>query len=123
VILVDTSVWIKHFRQADPRLEALLVHELVAMHPFVLGELVCGTLKSRPSTIAQLNLLPTASLAPEPEVHHLIESRRLWGRGLGWVDVHLLASALVDHNRLWSNDRALAAGAEGLGIDYGRRSS
>lgn len=93
MILVDSSMWINHFRHAAPRLEALLVHELVSLHPFVLGELACGNLHKRTETIALLEELPAAAVAPEPQVRHLLESRRFWGTGLGWIDLHLLASA------------------------------
>ena len=115
MILVDSSVWIKHFRNAEPRLDALLVHELVSLHPFVLGELASGNLHKRAETIADLEDLPVAAVASEPEVLHLLESRRLWGTGLGWVDLHLLASALIEESKLWTADRAVAAAADRLG--------
>jgi predicted nucleic acid-binding protein len=118
MILVDSSVWIKHFRNAEPRLDALLVHELVSLHPFVLGELASGNLHKRAETIADLEDLPVAAVASEPEVLHLLESRRLWGTGLGWVDLHLLASALIEESKLWTADRAVAAAADRLGIAY-----
>jgi len=116
MILVDSSVWMNHFRTTEPRLEALLVHELVSLHPFVLGELAGGNLSKRAETIALLEKLPAAAVAKEPEVRHLLESRRLWGTGLGWVDMHLLASALIEESMLWTADRAMAAAAKQLGI-------
>jgi len=118
MILVDSSVWIGHFRHAEPRLEALLVHELVSLHPFVLGELACGNLSKRSQTIAYLEKLPVAVLASEPQVRHLLESRRLWATGLGWIDMHLLASAVIDGSKLWTADRAVAAAAKALGIAF-----
>jgi predicted nucleic acid-binding protein len=118
MILVDSSVWIRHFRQTDRRLAALLDHQLAAMHPFVLGELACGNLRNRSTTIADMQLLPPASVASEGDVHHLLESRRLWGRGLGWIDMHLLASALLDRYRLWTHDQALAAAAADFGAGF-----
>ena len=118
MILVDSSVWIDHFRKTEPRLEALLVHELVSLHPFVLGELACGNLSRRNETIARLEKLPVAAVASEPQVRHLLESRRLWGTGLGWIDMHLLASALIEGLRLWTADRAVAAAARQLGIAF-----
>jgi predicted nucleic acid-binding protein len=118
MILVDSSVWINHFRRPEPRLDALLVHELVSLHPFVLGELACGNLHRRAETIAFLEDLPSAALASEPDVRHLLESRRLWATGLGWVDMHLLASALIEGLRLWTADRAVAVAAKQLGIAF-----
>jgi predicted nucleic acid-binding protein len=111
-------VWIDHFRKTEPRLEALLVHELVSLHPFVLGELACGNLSRRTETIARLEKLPVAAVASEPQVRHMLESRRLWGTGLGWVDMHLLASALIEESKLWTADRAMAAAATRLGIAF-----
>jgi len=118
MILVDSSVWIDHFRKTEPRLEALLVHELVSLHPFVLGELACGNLSRRSETIARLEKLPVAAVASEPQVRHLLESRRLWRTGLGWIDMHLLAAALIEGLRLWSADRAVAATAKQLGVAF-----
>ena len=99
MILVDTSVWIDFFRGAD-RASGLAEHlesNLVLLHPWVLGELVLGGLgpRRRESVIADLKRLPTSPLVPDEEVLELILTRQLSGRGIGWVDVHLLASALV----------------------------
>lgn len=118
MILVDSSVWIDHFRKTEPRLESLLIHELVSLHPFVLGELACGNLSRRTETIARLAKLPVAAIAPELQVRHLLESRCLWGTGLGWIDMHLLASALIEGLRLWTADRAVSAAARQLGIAF-----
>ncbi len=86
------------------------------MHPFVSGELACGNLKSRAVILSDLQALPSAKLASHAEALQLIEDRRLWGRGLGWIDVHLLASALLSHCGLWTLDRKLAAAAMDLGL-------
>jgi predicted nucleic acid-binding protein len=118
MILVDSSVWIDHFRKTEPRLESLLIRELVSLHPFVLGELACGNLSRRTETVVRLAKLPVAAVASEHQVHHLLESRRLWGAGLGWVDMHLLASALIEGLRLWTADRAVSAAARQLGIAF-----
>jgi len=116
MVLVDTSVWIAHFRQREPVLVDLLCDGLVLAHPFVNGELACGSLSERASILADLAALPAATRASDAEVMHLVESRKLWGRGLGWVDAHLLASALISHCRLWTVDKRLGAAASELGI-------
>ena len=78
------------------------------MHPFVSGELACGNLKDRQSVLADLQTLPQAKLASNSEVLRLIEDQRIWGRGLGWIDTHLLASSLLSNCRLWTFDSRLA---------------
>jgi len=118
MILVDTSVWANHLRSPEPRLDALLANYGVILHPFVLGELACGNLPKRSETIAYLEELPIAMVASELEVRHLLESRRLWGTGLGWIDMHLLASALIEESNLWTADRAMAGAAKQLGIAF-----
>jgi predicted nucleic acid-binding protein len=116
MVLVDTSVWIQHFRRGEPTLADHLSEGLVLMHPFVSGELACGTLKNRGAIRSDLDALPSAKLASNTEVLQLIEDRRLWGRGLGWVDVHLLASALLSHCGFWTLDRKVAEAARRLGL-------
>ncbi len=105
--LVDTSVWIDHFGSANPRLAALLEAGDVVTHPFVIGELACGNLRNRAEVFALLGALPKAATASDQEVRACIESRRLWGRGIGWVDAHLLASALLSGCALWTLDARL----------------
>ena len=114
--LVDTSVWIDHFRRSNAVLMRLLDDEEVAVHPFVIGEIAVGNLKNRAETLADLSLLPQMPMVEEHEVRHLLESRRLWGRGLGWVDLHLLASATLAGLGLLTADRAMAEAASLLGI-------
>jgi hypothetical protein len=116
--LIDTSVWADHFRAPSARLLKLLDAESAGTHPFVTGELAAGSLKNRSTTIADLNLLPQAPLAKEIEVHHLLESQRLWGTGLGWVDLHLLTAALLAGWKLLTTDRAMKSVAEKLGIAH-----
>lgn len=116
MVLVDTSVWIGHFRETQPLLAERLSNGLVLIHPFVMGELACGNLRSRAVVISNLNALPPAKMASEPEVLQLIEDRRLWGRGLGWMDIHLLASALLSGCRLWTLDKSLQQAAGDLGL-------
>ena len=116
MVLADTSVWVDHLRHSDPLLISYLSEGLVLMHPFVSGELACGNLKDRATTLFDLNALPLAKPASNAEVLQLIEDRRLWGRGLGWIDAHLLASALLSNCQFWTLDTRLArAGAE-LGL-------
>jgi predicted nucleic acid-binding protein len=109
VILVDTSVWIDHFRDGRSHLAALLDRGEVVMHPFVVGELVGGNLMARETTIELLEQLRTVTVVDHVEVMDFIERRRLHGRGIGYVDAHLLASAAVDSACLWTKDRHLRA--------------
>lgn len=116
MVLADTSVWIAHFREGQPILADLLSDGRVLMHPFVAGELACGNLKKRASVLSDLTALPMATRASEAEVTRLVEDRKLWGRGLGWIDAHLIASALLSHCRLWTFDRRLAEAASEVGL-------
>jgi predicted nucleic acid-binding protein len=116
VILVDTSVWIEHFRTGVAQLQLLLQRGVVATHPFVIGELACGHLRNRQRIIADLTLLPRMHPAAHSEVLHLIEKRRLGGTDIGWIDAHLLASAIAAKGRLWTHDRKLAEVAQSLGL-------
>ncbi len=116
MVLVDTSVWIQHFREGCPALADQLSEGLVLMHPFVIGELVCGNLKNRSVVLSDLYALPSVDSASNAEVHHLVEQRKLWGRGLGWVDAHLLASAILVDCGFWTLDKRLREVAQNLGL-------
>ncbi len=116
MVLADTSVWIEHFRHREPTLADRLSDGLVLMHPIVSGELACGNLRDRAAILSDLNTLPQSKLATDAEVMQLLEDRRLWGRGLGWVDAHLLASALLSNCRFWTLDVRLAKVARELGL-------
>jgi len=118
MILADTSVWIEHLRLGNTPLGPLLNEGLIAMHPFIAGELACGNLKSRNTFLSYLQVLPQLKTASDSEAMILVESRHLWGKGLGWIDIHLLASALLSGCRLWSLDRRLQAVAHSLGLAY-----
>jgi predicted nucleic acid-binding protein len=122
MVLADTSVWIGHFRGQEPELGPLLSDGSVLMHPFVLGELACGNLKQRENVLGYLDTLPCALVAQQDEVLHIIEHWKLHGRGIGWTDVHLIASSLLSRCVLWTLDERLkvAAGHSGVTI---RRSS
>ncbi len=114
--LVDTSVWVDHFRRGNRALEALLVDGEVLCHPFVVGELACGNLKRRSETLALLRALPDVPLADADDLLTFIDDHRLMGTGLGWVDVHVLSSTLLAHTRLWTLDRPLARVADRFGL-------
>lgn len=111
MVLADTSVWVHHFRKGDARLAALLERGEVAVHPFVLGELACGGLARRSETLGHLRTLPHVERVDDAEAMRFLESARLWGSGLGWIDVHLLAAARLSGVTLWSLDAALARAA------------
>ncbi len=109
MILVDTSVWIDHFRRGNATLVAALEREGVLTHPFVIGELACGHLKKRREVLNLLAALPAAVVATDEETLHFIETHRLMGKGIGYIDAHLLASvALTEGARLWTLDKRLA---------------
>ncbi len=108
MILVDTSVWVDHLRRGDERLADLLNRSQVLIHPFVTGELACGNLRQRDEVLRLLSDLPQAVVATQEEVLHLIESKKLMGLGIGFIDAHLLAStALSDSAAIWTRDRRL----------------
>lgn len=117
--LVDTSVWVSHLRDGDPRLAGLLEAGEVWAHPFVAGELACGGLQNRAHILSLFASLPGAAVASHQEVLRLLDARRLWGKGLGYVDVHLLAAALISGLPLWTLDKRLdqAAGVIGCRFD------
>ena len=117
MILVDTSVWIDHLRSGDKALDQALTEGDVLMHPFVLGELACGNIRNRGEILDLLRQLPSAREATDEEAHTFIDRRRLMGRGIGYIDVHLLAAAaLTPSARLWTRDRRLARIASELGV-------
>lgn len=116
MILVDTSVWIDHLHAADRALAAHLLDGRVACHPFVIGELAVGSLRRRAEILGLLGALPAAPIVSHGEVLTFIEARGLMGLGLGWIDVHLLASARLTGYTLWTKDRRLARAASRLGV-------
>lgn len=116
MILIDTSVWVDHLRHAEGLLQDLLASGQVVTHPFVIGELSCGNLRHRDQILSLLQALPQARVATHEEVLHLVNSKTLYGKGLGWIDAHVLASSLLSHTGLWTKDRRLAAVARALHI-------
>jgi predicted nucleic acid-binding protein len=117
VILVDSSVWIDHLRRHNATLARMLDSGWVLGHPFVVGELAMGQLRHRKSILATLQNLRQATVASEMEVLHFIDRETLYGRGIGYVDAHLLASVrLMAGGSLWTRDRRLQGVAAGLGV-------
>jgi predicted nucleic acid-binding protein len=120
VILVDTSIWIDHLRTGNPKLSAMLQNGQVLVHPFVLGELALGNMARRDEILGLLRNLPQVRTAMDPEVLVLIDNHRLFGRGIGFIDAHLLAATfLTPGTSLWTRDRRLAAVSIGLGLAGG----
>lgn len=116
MILVDSSVWIDHLRKLDSGLFALLDAGRVMCHPFVIGEIACGHLRDRTGLIAELSLLPQPPIASHREAMVFLERHDLFGCGVGWADVHLLASAALAQSGLWSRDKRLVAAAISCGL-------
>ena len=107
--LADTSVWVDHLRHGNDRLASLLDAGIVLCHPFVIGELACGNLAHRDRLLNLLHALPETPVAEHREVLELVRAQDLHGQGLGWIDMHLMASALLARCALWTLDRRLDA--------------
>ena len=118
MVLVDTSVWVAHLRRGDIGLETLLNEGHVVCHPFIIGELACGNLKNRPEILSLLQTLPMATPAEHEEVMRFIENDRLMGKGLGYIDIHLLASTILSRVPLWTLDKKLKQVSLKLGLAY-----
>ena len=124
MVLVDTSVWIEHLRNGDETLARLLDGNQVLTHPFVIGEIACGNPADRDEILSRLLDLPDLSPATEPEALYFLERNRLMGRGIGYIDVHLLAAAALEPPaRLWTRDQRLEAVSRSLNLSWsaGRR--
>jgi predicted nucleic acid-binding protein len=122
MILVDTSVWIDHLRVGDEGLVTLLDSAQVLCHPFVVGELACGNLRNRGEALTLFGELPRVAVATDAEVLYFIEQHGLMGRGIGYIDAHLLAAvSLAGPARLWTRDKRLGAVATDLGLAYETR--
>ena len=119
MILVDTSIWIDHLRKGDDAFAAALRDGCVFTHPFVIGEIACGMLKNRDELLALLHELPSVPVATDAEVLGFIARHSLMGRGIGYLDAHLLAAtALASGVRLWTRDKQLAAVAGELKLAF-----
>ena len=118
MVLVDTSVWVSHLRQAHLGLVGLLEGGEVACHPFIIGELACGNIKNRTTILTLLEALPTTIAVEHREIMTFIENHALMGKGLGYTDVHLLASSVLAGFPIWTLDRKLERVAETLHCKY-----
>jgi len=119
VILVDTSVWVNHFRSGVDELASLLEEGEVLIHTHILGELACGNLRNRAEVLSLLHNLPRSLEATHDEVMEFIERRQVMARGIGYMDVHLLASTLLTpYASLWTHDKRLARVARDLGVRH-----
>lgn len=117
MILVDTSVWIDHLRAGDEQLTQWLGAGQVLAHPFVIGELALGNLRNRDTVLSALQDMPHAVVATELEVMRFIDQKGLFGLGIGYIDAHLLAAAmLTPGSLLWTRDKRLLAASARLGI-------
>ena len=116
-LLADTSIWIDHLRSGDDALGRLLLQGCIVGHPMVTGEIALGSLANRPIVLPLLQRLPQAVRASDDEVIALIERRKLFSLGLGFVDAHLLAATLLTPDTLlWTRDRRLGDAAAAIGI-------
>ena len=116
MILVDTSVWVDHFRRGSAKLAGRLAGDEVLCHPFIIGELACGDFKARHEILSLLARLPCCEIADHDEVLAFVEMNGLMGSGIGWIDAHLLASAVLGGERLWTLDRRVADIADALDV-------
>ena len=116
MVLVDTSVWVSHFRESNSRLVSLLNDGDGACHLFIIGELACGNLKNRREILLLLRSLPATDQVEQDEALQFVENNDLMGKGLGYIDVHLLASAVLSGASVWTLDKKLRAAALKLGV-------
>lgn len=120
MVIVDTSVWVSHLRKGDAKLERLLDDGDVICHPFIVGELACGNLGNRSEILSLFQALPMATQAEHEEVMQFIESNKLMGKGLGYVDVHLIASAALTGVPIWTLDKKLDEVSSKLGWGFNK---
>ncbi len=118
MVLVDTSVWINHLRKSEPTLQNLLLSGDVYCHPFVIGELACGSIKNRIEIISLLQSLPSIKTIDDSEFLYFIEQHKIYSKGIGYVDIHLLASTKLESIKLWTEDKRLKNIASELGLSY-----
>jgi predicted nucleic acid-binding protein len=116
MILVDTSVWADHIRSNNEEMKVLLTDTQILIHPFVVGELALGNLQNRSAYLNSFAKLPRAILASDDEVMTMIESKKIFGSGIGYIDAHLLASARLSFAKLWTNDKRLYSVAQAMNL-------
>jgi hypothetical protein len=121
MVIVDTSIWVTHLRQGSRQLEKLLMDAEVMCNPFIIGELACGDLKNRKEIISLLHSLPMAPTIEFDEFLFFIDQNHLMGKGVGFVDVHLLASAQLTGVPLWTADKRLKSVADQLELTFRKR--
>lgn len=116
MILADTSIWVDHLRRTSRDLSRFLEDRLIICHPFVVGELACGNIRNRDEILSLLTALPTATVAEHDEATQFVTEHELQRKGLGWIDIHLLAAARLSGCSLWTRDRKLASAASALKV-------
>ena len=121
MVLVDTSVWINHLRKNDRHLEQLLLDGAVICHAHIIGELACGNIKNRKEIITLLQALPQAPVVEFEEYLYFIEQNQLFGKGIGFVDIHLLASAQLSQLPLWTADKRLQSASAEINLQYQKK--
>jgi predicted nucleic acid-binding protein len=120
VILIDANVWIDYLHSGDPQLEILLLNDEAMTHPCITAELALGSLHDRPRTLAKFDLMPQARVVSLAHIRQMIETRKLFSKGIGLTDAHLIASCLITPGvTLWTRDTRLRAVSQALGIDAG----
>ena len=118
MVLVDTSIWISHFRAGNLNLQKLLQEGRVASHPFIIGELACGNISNRTEIISLMQSLPILDTVENDELLLFLEHNQMMGKGLGLVDVHLIAAAMLAGIPLWTQDKKLKQACSRLNIDF-----
>ncbi|MDD5272278.1 MAG: type II toxin-antitoxin system VapC family toxin [Methylovulum sp.] len=118
MIVVDTSLWLDHLRGSDSLLASLLVTDFVCIHPWIIGELACGNLQNRRGILGLLMDLPQIQPVSEGEALYFIEQHHLMGKGIGYIDAHLLAATAVHSMKIWTRDKRLNAMAHALDLAY-----
>ena len=118
MVLVDTSVWVSHLRGGNSMLEKLLEDCRVVTHPFIIGELACGNISNRTEIISLMQALPMLDVIEHEELLLFIEHNQMMGIGLGFVDVHLVAAAMLAGIPLWTQDKKLRQACSQLNIDF-----
>jgi predicted nucleic acid-binding protein len=118
MVLVDTSIWVAHLRRGDRQLERLLMDTEVICHPFIIGELACGNMNNRNEILSLLKSLPVAPVLEFDEFLFFIDENQLMRIGIGFVDVHILASAKLSGTPLWTADKKLNSAASNLSLNY-----